>query len=731
MQWKGRTFIKGDDDRNFRIQLQYKLPDDATWTNVTGSYYDTDNSILDNSGRGQGANLNADTDIPVAILPTTVENKSLVYVRWVYYMISGINGSRPMMGVDQIVISRGAAASNMSITPDNSFNDKVRLPNVSAVNNDATDPLLTTGIKLLLKNNNTNILASDNSYTISVSSSNTSVMPVANIDVSRGDGFAVLKFTPTTTAGYSTIKVTLSNGSTSVSYTINYAGSVSSNSSTLWPTSIADASTMQMLSCNDVLIADDETNVVYIYNKDGSGLPIQTFDYNQGNALALTDGNPYKEVDVEASVKSPNTAGKIYFLGSMSNSSSFNNKPNRDRVFALNVTGTAAPYTIANAGYKSGLRAALVSWGDSKGYNFSASAADGKDPKAIDGFNLEGMVFAPNNTTLYVAFRAPLVPTSNRTKAVIAPILNFESYFSGTGSPSIGQPIELNLGGRGIRDIFRMVNGTYVIIAGRPDDGAANSAVYRWSGIATEQPILINDFGLSTRNVEGVIDPSEYCGGVNNNTLTFIADNGTSVYYNDAVEAKVLATPEYKKFMMFTIAGNLNVLPVNFLSFTARKQGKDAVLNWSINGALQVSSFSIFGSNDGGNFIEIAKVPFVNGKSDYEFKEHNIHSSERFYYIRENDLDGGASKSPVRKLLFDENEELTIYPNPAHNNVSISDMGKSYSSGTITNSLGQVVLNFKYLPGQILNVSQFPAGVYKVSLYQGKKHVATRTLTKL
>ena len=89
-----------------------------------------------------------------------------------------------------------------------------------------------------------------------------------------------------------------------------------------------------------------------------------------------------------------------------------------------------------------------------------------KTPKAINGYNIEGSVFAPDNTTLYIGFRAPLVPTANRTMAVIAPVLHFESWFNG-GAPAdtatLGTPIELvNLGGRGIRDMIPLVERSIV-----------------------------------------------------------------------------------------------------------------------------------------------------------------------------------------------------------------------------------------------------------------------------
>ncbi len=63
----------------------------------------------------------------------------------------------------------------------------------------------------------------------------------------------------------------------------------------------------------------------------------------------------------------------------MSNSSSFNDKPQPQPLFATDITGTGAATSFTNAGYYAGLRQQLIAWGDANSYNFSASAADGKD----------------------------------------------------------------------------------------------------------------------------------------------------------------------------------------------------------------------------------------------------------------------------------------------------------------------------------------------------------------
>lgn len=117
------------------------------------------------------------------------------------------------------------------------------------------------------------------------------------------------------------------------------------------------------------------------------------------------------------------------------------------------------------------------------------------------------MVFGPDNTTLYIGLRSPLVPTANRTNAVIAPILNFETWFnngSPVGDPTYGSPIELDLNLHGIRDLQRLSDGTYIIVAGSPTDAAAGD-IYKWTGNAADAPVLVPSMASGILNMEGVI----------------------------------------------------------------------------------------------------------------------------------------------------------------------------------------------------------------------------------
>jgi hypothetical protein len=422
---------------------------------------------------------------------------------------------------------------------------------ISGVIADFTDPASTLGLDFTVADVETDV----NSLVVSATSSNTSVVSNANLIISGFGATRNLQIVPSA-VGNTTISVSVFDGIQSANYILNYSASQRTPdidpSNTAWHTGISDASNSVGIDDTYFIAGDDELNVLNVYSRTESGLPYASFTYT--SFLSLPEpGNP--EVDLEAVAKSPVTSNRIFWTGSMSNGKSpFPDKPNRDRLFALDVTGTGSSTNFSFAGYTD-ISASLLAWGDANGYNFTTSAQAGVDSKAVDGFAVEGMVFGPDNTTLYVGMRAPLVPTATRTNAVIAPIQNFEAWFnngSPVGMPTFGSPIELDLNLRGIRDIQRLSNGTYVIIAGSPTD-TGSSDIYKWSGYPSDSPILVSSGG-TVLNMEGIMQVNN---GVNPDLtkVQVVSDGGTVVLYGDGIEAKDQGELNLRKFRSDVLTG--------------------------------------------------------------------------------------------------------------------------------------------------------------------------------
>ena len=287
-----------------------------------------------------------------------------------------------------------------------------------------------------------------------------------------------------------------------------------------------------------MVIGDDENNVLLVYDRARSGLPVSIFNY--AHLMNLPDGDA-SELDCEAGARSLRNPLRTYWAGSMSNGGgSFREQPNRNCLYAVDISGTGASTQFSYRGNYFDLRRHLIKWGDENGYKFSSSTASGKTAKQPGGFNIEGMVFAPDSNTLYIGFRAPIVPVTNRTKALIAPVENFEQWFNDgkpSGRPVIGKPIELDLGGRGIRDLIHLQKGSYVIIAGNSDE-LFNAALYSWSGKPGDAPVLVNAMEKFPSKAESGLEIDH--NGFFTGKMQIISDNGSTIFYGDGTPAKLL-----------------------------------------------------------------------------------------------------------------------------------------------------------------------------------------------
>jgi hypothetical protein len=335
--------------------------------------------------------------------------------------------------------------------------------------------------------------------TVTATSSNQAVLADSGISITGSGADLTLTATPAGTVGKATITLTVkapdgTTGTAQVVYGVSadVAGSLGAGESDLhYYSGAANASAAVDVGDGFAVVADDESDVIRLYNTSTSGAPVRTFDFSS----QLPFGSA--EIDLEAASRSGNI---IYWEGSMSTSSSGNLDPSRSTLFATQVSGSGASTTLTYLGSYTGLLNDLIAWdqnnGSGEGANalgLAASAASGTDGHAADALNVEGMEFAgPTSSTAYLAFRAPLEPTTNRHLAMLIPVTNF-AQLPTTGNPgtvhaTFGAPIFFDLGGLGIRDIKENADGQYLIIAGTADDSNSGFALYSWDGNPAHAP---------------------------------------------------------------------------------------------------------------------------------------------------------------------------------------------------------------------------------------------------
>ena len=388
--------------------------------------------------------------------------------------------------------------------------------------------------------------------TVTATSSDSSVVPNSGLSVTGTGANRTLTVTPTG-VGYATITLTATvAGGGSASTTVDYAasGAISDPGTVSYYSGAGNGSTIIDVGGGYMLVGDDESNVLRLYQEGVSGPPVKTFDFTSLLPYGST------EIDIEAAARAGN---RIYWTGSMSNSSSGNLEPARSTLFATDITGSGASTTLSYVGSYTGLRQDLISWDQDNGsglganaLGFAASAASGVDAHESDAFNVEGLEFAPGSTTTaYLAFRAPLEPTGVRNQALLVPITNIASLVTG-GNPgsttaTFGAPIQFNLGGLGYREIRKNADNQYLIIAGSSDE-TDDFALYSWDGVATDAPVLTHTTlpaggaDGSWESIMSVPDPL-----VSGSPVTVMQDNGDTVWYGDGLTSKTGMVQDFQK----------------------------------------------------------------------------------------------------------------------------------------------------------------------------------------
>ncbi len=387
--------------------------------------------------------------------------------------------------------------------------------------------------------------ASASALTVAASASTRSTVARTGDVTVTGTGTARTLAVAAQGVGYTdlTVKVT-GLGGKSATRTLHYAASaaVQSSAASRYLTGSSDASAAVDAGGGYIVVGDDESNTLRLYDRTNSGAPVRSWDFS--TALGVS-----REIDIEAATRVGNT---IYWTGSLGNNKDGVVKPDRHTVFATTITGSGAATQLTLAGQYHGLREDLIDWDSAHGdrYGFAAGAADGQAPKQIDGFNVEGLEFAPgSSTTAYVGFRAPLTPAVTGGRALLVPVTDFPSLLDGSAAhATFGDPIELDLGGLSIRDIRRNDLGQYLIVAGSwaAEDNSAPYALYRWNGLPDSRPVKLLDLPTGDYGAwEAVPDvPDLDAPGARAQLIT---DDGSADLYHDGTDAKDLTHPEWKK----------------------------------------------------------------------------------------------------------------------------------------------------------------------------------------
>lgn len=187
-----------------------------------------------------------------------------------------------------------------------------------------------------------------------------------------------------------------------------------------------------------------------------------------------------------------------------------------------------------------------------------------------------------------------------------------------------------------------------------------------------------------------------FCGGNNSTTLP------NNVYGYGRVNALAAVTAAL-------------ALPVEFVRFTAKAVGKEALLEWSTASEDDCAYFEIQRSINGFKWEALAQVS-CHGPGDYSFTDRSPLSGANYYRLKQTDWSGRSDYTQVVALSFSPSGiSLQLTPQPADQALYVHIIGKEQEGAwpfEVLGMDGRFLLSYSLENSGLVPLPQLPAGLY-------------------
>ncbi len=305
---------------------------------------------------------------------------------------------------------------------------------------------------------------------------------------------------------------------------------------------ICDASAAVAIDEKTIIVGDDERQWLSIYDlRTQQLLDKIPLPFHSGDDSGETDGR--READIEGATI---FKGRIVWITSHGRNKSGKVRPDRYRLFASHaINSRDGKAAQAFSSSFNGVASMILDSGDRSYAPLREAIGDLSRTDAAlapkkQGFNIEGLTATRDGEILLIGVRNP----QKDAKALLFELAGFDRFLQGDPSQlALGQLIEIDLGGRGIRDIaWSAAHGSYVIAAGQVDDDTDGPgfALYKWDG--TGAPIQIGDFNDLDRDfhpeaVVPLLDKSDH-GLAPSKRILILSDEGAVRLGHDRIPCK-------------------------------------------------------------------------------------------------------------------------------------------------------------------------------------------------
>jgi hypothetical protein len=235
----------------------------------------------------------------------------------------------------------------------------------------------------------------------------------------------------------------------------------------------SDPSAAAAVDSRYFVAGDDEQNILKIYPLGGSPDPVSSLDVT---SFLIADPE-HPEADIEGAARLGN---RIYWITSHGRNKDGKIRPSRYRLFATDIQNTDPnqPPRIVPVGKAcSTLITDMLACPQLNKLKLKevtrleeplTKKQEAQLAPKEKGLNIEGLAVGPDGKSLWIGLRNPLYQdASKKRKAIVIPLLNPTEVVEQGKLARFGEPILLDLDGRGIRSIDYMDGWKeYWIVAG-------------------------------------------------------------------------------------------------------------------------------------------------------------------------------------------------------------------------------------------------------------------------
>lgn len=162
-------------------------------------------------------------------------------------------------------------------------------------------------------------------------------------------------------------------------------------------------------------------------------------------------------------------------------------------------------------------------------------------------------------------------------------------------------------------------------------------------------------------------------------------------------------------------------LPLQWLDIQAQWLNNEAKISWQVANEVNVKNYIVQKSLNGIEFTNTSNVIPASNSTNYSSVVEASQNVVNYYRVLQNDMDGRSSISKIVTLNSSSNATISIYPNPAKDQLYIRN-DLNYRNLVITDISGKVVLKKSISNGfNIIGIAPLQAGNYFIKLSDGAK----------